>query len=138
MSLDGFRFRHDQQVVLRDLDGFDHVNNAVYLTYAENARVAYLREVVGAIRREQIRNVMASAAIQFRGEASYGDRLRIGVRTDSIGNRSFELAYRILRDDGALVAEVESVQVMYDFQAGASIAVPDRWRSAIEAYEGRA
>lgn len=137
MAIDGFRFSISQPVVLRDLDGFDHVNNAVYLTYAENGRVAYLKEVVGAARRPQIRNVMANASIEFRAALTYGDVVEIGVRVKSIGGKSFALEYRLARQDGEVVAEVASTQVMFDFDAGRAIAVPEDWRHAIEAYEGR-
>lgn len=135
MPLEGFRFTTWQEVVLRDLDAFGHVNNAVYLTYIENGRVAYLRDVVGAVRVEQIRNVMATVTVDFRGEATYGDRLEIGVRTEAIGNRSFKLAYRLAREGGDIVAEATSVQVMYDTEAGVSIPVSPQWRAAIERFE---
>lgn len=135
MSLEGFRFRYRQEVVLRDLDGFGHVNNAVYLTYVENARVAYLKDVVGAVWLQEIRNIMASVKIDYRGQASYRDELEIGVKTERIGNTSFQLAYRIVRGSEELVADVTSVQVAFDFDAGSAIAVPQQWRAAIAAYE---
>jgi acyl-CoA thioester hydrolase len=136
VQIEGFRFALSQPVVLRDLDAFAHVNNAVYLTYAENARVAYLKELVGAVTYEQIRNIMAHATIDFRAEASYGDILTIAVRTERIGTKSFDLAYRIVRQDGETVAELSTVQVMFEFATGQTIAVPSEWRSAIAAYDG--
>jgi acyl-CoA thioester hydrolase len=138
VAIEGFAFSFRQPVVLRDLDAFGHVNNAVFLTYVENARVAYLSAVVGARAREEIRNIMASVTIEFRAQVSYGDELEIGVRADRIGSKSFQLAYRMLRPDGEVAADVTSAQVMFDFDAGAAIAVPDAWRAAIEAHEGRA
>jgi len=138
VAVEGFAFSLRQRVVLRDLDAFGHVNNAVFLTYVENARVAYLAAVVGARAREEIRNIMASVTIEYRAEVSYDDELEIGVRVDRIGTKSFQLAYRIVRGDGEVAADVTSAQVMFDFDAGAAIAVPDTWRAAIEAHEGRA
>lgn len=136
MAVEGFRFSISQPVVPRDLDGFDHVNNAVYLTYVENGRVAYLKEVVGAVTREQIRNVMAGASIEFRAPLSYGDTVEIAVRTKSIGGKSFQLEYRLVRQDGEVVAEASSAQVMFDFDAGRAIEVPEDWRRAIAEHEG--
>jgi acyl-CoA thioester hydrolase len=37
--LEGFRFVHPIEVRFRDLDALGHVNNAVYLTYLESARM---------------------------------------------------------------------------------------------------
>jgi acyl-CoA thioester hydrolase len=136
VAVDGFRFSISQPVVLRDLDGFDHVNNAVYLTYVENGRVAYLREIVGAVRRTEIGNIMASVALEYRAPLSYGDTVEIAVRVESIGTKSFQLAYRLVRTDGEVVAEASSAQVMFDFAADRTIPVPAEWREAIAAHEG--
>jgi acyl-CoA thioester hydrolase len=136
VAVDGFPFSMRQGVVLRDLDAFGHVNNAVFLTYVENARVAYLRDVVGARTREEIRNIMASVTIDFRAQVSYGDELEIGVRTERIGTKSFQLVYRMVRQDGEVAAEATSAQVMFDFDANRAIEVPPEWRSAIEGHDG--
>jgi acyl-CoA thioester hydrolase len=138
MAVEGFRFSLRQEVSPRDLDGFGHVNNAVYLTYMENARVAYLREVVDARRLEDIRNVMASVTIEFQAPASYGDVLEVGVRCERIGGKSFGLRYAVVGADGVVLAAATSAQVMYDFEADGSVPVPDAWRHAIEAYDGPA
>src|SRR5215218_2901765 len=136
MALEGYRFATRQPIVLRDLDSFGHVNNAVYLTFVENARIEYLKEVVEAVRRDEIRNIMAAVKIDFRAEIGYEDELQIGVRTDRIGTKSFQLSYRMVRGDGEVAAEVTSTQVMFDFERGAAIEVPEDWRRAIAAYDG--
>ena len=136
MSLDGFPFRTSQGIVLRDLDSFGHVNNAVYLTFVENARIEYLKEVVGAVRRDEIRNIMASVSIDFRAEVSYEDELEIGVRCERIGSKSFRLAYRMVRADGEVAVDATSTQVMFDFDRGVAIEVPEDWRRAISAHDG--
>jgi acyl-CoA thioester hydrolase len=136
LAVDGFAFSTPQEIVLRDLDSFGHVNNAVYLTFVENARIAYLREVVGAVRRDEIRNIMAAVSLEFRAEVSFEDELEIGVRTDRIGTKSFQLSYRLVRRDGEVAVDATSTQVMFDFDAGRAIEVPEEWRRAIEAHEG--
>lgn len=133
--LDGFRFMHRQPVVLRDLDAFGHVNNAVYLTYIENARVAYLKEVVGASRVEEIRNIMASATITYRAPANYGDVIEIGVRVDRVGTKSFVLVYGVSTSDGRHLADATSVQVMFDYEREETIPFPADWLALVERYE---
>jgi acyl-CoA thioester hydrolase len=128
VAVEGFPFSVGQQVVLHDLDAFGHVNNAVYLTYIENARVAYFREVLGVRTIEEIRNIMASVTIEFRAEISYGDELEIGVRTERVGNKSFVLRYLLVLGDGTVAAEATSTQVMFDYEQRTSIPVPDDWR----------
>lgn len=138
MAVEGFRFSCRQEVSPRDLDGFGHVNNAVYLTYMENGRVAYLREVVGVRRLEEVRNVMARVNVEFNAPASFGDVLAVGVRCEQVGNKSFGLRYAILREDGACVAAATSTQVMFDFEAQRSVPVPVAWRRSLETYDGLA
>jgi acyl-CoA thioester hydrolase len=135
MAVDGFRFSIRQEVSPRDLDGFGHVNNAVYLTYMENGRVGYLREVLGVRRLEEVRNVMASVTIEFQTPASFGDVLEVGVRCEQIGNKSFGLRYAVVHEDGACVATATSAQVMFDFDAQRSISMPSAWRQSLETYD---
>jgi acyl-CoA thioester hydrolase len=138
LAVEGYPFSMRQEIVLRDLDSFGHVNNAVYLTFVENARIAYLREVVGAVRRDEIRNIMAAVSLDFRAEVSFEDELEIGVRTVGIGTKSFQLSYRLVRGDGEVAVDATSTQVMFDFDAGRAIEVPEDWRRAIEAHDGLA
>ncbi|MBS1679008.1 MAG: acyl-CoA thioesterase [Actinobacteria bacterium] len=135
MAVEGFRFSVRQEVSPRDLDGFGHVNNAVYLTYMENARVAYLREVLGVRRLEDVRNVMASVTVEFKAPASFGDVLEVAVRCEQIGGKSFGLRYAIVGADGTTVATATSAQVMFDFATQQSIPVPPAWRCSIETYD---
>lgn len=135
MAIEGFRFGIRQEVSPRDLDGFGHVNNAVYLTYMENGRVAYLREVLGVRRLEEVRNVMASTTIEFRAPASFGDVLEVGVRCERVGNRSFDLRYAVVREDGAELVLATSVQVMFDFESQRSMPVPAAWRSSLQTFD---
>ena len=43
------------QIRWRDLDALGHVNNAVYLTYFELARLTYIRALLGATTRRSTR-----------------------------------------------------------------------------------
>jgi acyl-CoA thioester hydrolase len=134
--LDGFRFIHRQPIVLRDIDGFGHVNNAVYLTYIENARVAYLAEVFGARTIAEIRNIMASVTVNFRAPAAYGEIVEVGVRIDRIGTKSFTLGHEIWNVGDRLLADATSVQVMYDYERSATVDFPEDWLQLAERFEG--
>ena len=51
-------FVHVEQVRFRDLEPMGHVNNAVFLTYLEQARVAFFAETgAGTGLEEDARNV---------------------------------------------------------------------------------
>jgi acyl-CoA thioester hydrolase len=126
--LAGFPFVHWIDVRFRDLDSLGHVNNAVYATYLESARIAFYQGLTG-LPLEKLDIILAEITVSFRAPAYYGDRLGVGVRIGSFGTKSFTMEHAIAREaDGALIASGRSVIVCYDYRAGRSIPVPDELR----------
>ena len=130
--MDGYPFVHRERVRFRDLDAFGHVNNAVYLTYLEEARNALLRHLGLARGVAEITMILARVEIDFRAQVDAGEELEIGVRPVRLGTKSFELEYE-LRADGRIVAEARTVLVGYDYEANVSIEIPDEWRRSLAA-----
>ena len=135
--MDGFRHVWPQEVTFRDLDVFGHVNNAVYLTYIENARIGYLREVLGIESLEDLLVIVAKVDIDFRSRASLGEVLEVGTRVSRIGTKSFDVEHEIQGPDGRLVARAETTLVTFDYRGDSTMPVPDLWRERIETYEAR-
>ena len=122
--MEGYPFVHRETVRFRDLDGMGHVNNAVFSTYLEQARLAWF----GVEDEHALRDViLARTEIDFRSPVQAGETVEVGVRPSRLGAKSFELEYA-LRAGGRLVAEAKSVLVGYDYERGESRAIPDRWR----------
>jgi YbgC/YbaW family acyl-CoA thioester hydrolase len=86
--LSGFRFRHAVEVRFRDLDALGHVNNAVYLTYLESARMAWWMHVKGRTDLAGLDMILARAEIDYRSPAVFGERLAVGVRCASLKRSS--------------------------------------------------
>ena len=135
--MDGYRHVHSQEVAFRDLDAFGHVNNAVYLTYIENARIGYVREVLGIESLKGLLLIVASVKIDFRSRANLGEVLEIGSRTTRVGTKSFDLDHEIRSQDGRLVAEVSTTLVAFDYDADNTMPIPPEWKERIENYESR-
>jgi acyl-CoA thioester hydrolase len=134
--MEGFRFVHTREVEFRDLDGLGHVNNAVFLSYVESARLAYMQEVLGPLELDQL-GIVAEARIAFRSPASLGETLAIGTRVAEIGGKSLRFEFEIHGADGRLVADGSTVHVALDYATRRSVAVPDQWRRRIDAHETR-
>ena len=127
--MEGFPFVHRETVRFRDLDGMGHVNNAVYSTYLEQARLAWF----GVDEEMPLTDViLARTEIDFRSPLVVGETVSIGVRPSRLGTKSFELEYE-LRSDDRLVAEAKSVLVGYDYASGESRPIPGRWRERLSA-----
>jgi acyl-CoA thioester hydrolase len=127
--MDGFPFVHRETVRFRDTDGMGHVNNAVFSTYLEQARLAWFGQArFGEAGEPPLSDViLARTEIDFRSPLRTGEVVEVGVRTSRLGTKSFELEYE-LHATGRLVAEAKSVLVGYDYGSGESVAIPDRWK----------
>jgi acyl-CoA thioester hydrolase len=126
--VEGFDFVHRETVRFRDVDAMGHVNNAVFLTYLEEARIAFLLPL-GA---EVSSMILARVEIDFRAPLRMGDEVEIGVRPANVGTKSFELEYEV-RSRDLVAAEAKTVIVSFDYEGGRSIEVPDSWREALAA-----
>jgi len=122
-------FVHREPVRFRDLDGMGHVNNAVFSTYLEQARLAWFsQERFGAVDELPLGDViLARTEIDFRSPVQAGETVEVALRPARVGTKSFELEYE-LRAAGRLVAEAKSVLVGYDYERGESVPVPERWQ----------
>ncbi len=134
--MDAFRFVRLQEVEFRDLDGLGHVNNAVYLSYLESAKVDYFREVVRADRLDEL-GIVADVQIAYRSPLFFGETVAIGVRVARVGTKSVRFEFELRGPDGRLVAEASSVHVAFDYETRTAAPVPEEWRRRIETYEAQ-
>lgn len=135
-ALADWPFIHWVEVRFRDLDALGHVNNAVYLTYLESARIEFYMSLM-PVPITKIGIVLAEITVTYRAPAFFDDLLAVGVRVATMGSRSFTLEYQIVRSsDDVLVATARSTLVAYDFEANRSIPVSTEFRAAVERLQG--
>lgn len=112
-------FATDIPVRITDLNYGNHVGNDAVLSIAHEARVQMLQSFgyteldIGGCGM-----IMADAAIVFKKEGFYGDRLRIEIFTGDTTSVSFELLYRISTQRNGtsiLIAEVKTGMVCFDY-----------------------
>jgi acyl-CoA thioester hydrolase len=133
-----FRHRTSLQVRFRDIDAFGHVNNAVVLTYAEQARIEYLQAVLAFDRIERQSLILARVELDYRSPILLGEEVTVDTRVDWVGRSSFGMSHRITAGaDARLAGDVSTVLVTYDYAVARPMAVPDDWRERMTAFEGR-
>lgn len=134
-----FRHRTTLQVRFRDTDAFGHVNNAVFSSYAELARIRYLLDALQPDRGfDRMPLILAHLQIDFRSPILFEEEVVVETRVDRIGRSSFAMSHRMHAGaEGRLVGEVATVLVAYDYVAARPMPVPDEWRRRLAAYEGR-
>jgi acyl-CoA thioester hydrolase len=129
-----FPFVYREIASFSDLDPMGHVNNAVYLTWIENARIEFLRRL-GAFDKpdtSEMAMILARVELDFRAPAGFGDEIEVGVRTARLGTKSFDLEYELRRGE-EVVANATTVLVAYDYQSKSSKEIPDEWRRRLAA-----
>ncbi len=104
--------RVEVQVRYRDLDTLGHVNNAVFLSYVEQARVEMFREYYE--RYGNFHFVIVRAEIDYLHPVHLGDRVEVVAWVEGIGRSSFTLRYEVYNGRGNLCARARTVQVAYD------------------------
>jgi acyl-CoA thioester hydrolase len=137
--MEGFPFVHRINVRFRDIDCRGHVNNAVFSSYIEDARLRWYAATGDpnepGPQTFAIDMVLARTEVDFRGEVrAPDDTIAIGVRVSRIGTRSADLEYRLCTSDGRVVAAARSVLVGFDFERGVSAPIPERWMRRLQAH----
>src|SRR5690554_3221357 len=104
------------QVRFGDTDALGHVNNAVYATYAETARIEFFRSVAGMYSEpgEVGGFILARLAMDFRSQVRLGQKVEVTTRLQRLGNTSMTIAQQVLAD-GVVAADVEAVAVSFDY-----------------------
>ena len=130
----GFAVVYSQQVEWGDMDSFGHVNNVVYYTYAQNARIHYNTQL--NLFNESTFSVMAASSCQYFKPVTYPDTLWIGVRVKKIGNASVIHEYTYYSTAmSSIVARGESVLVYLDKASGQKKNIDETKKAAIIAFE---
>lgn len=92
----------------RDLDPLNHVNNAIFSTYYEEARIEFIQEVNNLA--SQLKNgfsfVLANIEIEFVRPVEYPADIIIGSGIKKLGNSSITSFQAIYIDDGKKLASV--------------------------------
>jgi acyl-CoA thioester hydrolase len=117
----------------RDLDAFNHVNNASYLGYIEEARVTWFKSLSSDWSGETAAPILAAITVNYRKPAGWPETVIIELTVERIGNKSLALGHRITSatDEGVLYADGNTVMVWVD-GSGQSVVLPASIRAACE------
>lgn len=129
--MQGYPFVCPVEVRWRDLDPFGHVNNAVFVSYLEHARVEAWQLWKKRGRTSVTHFLVARIEIDFKSPIELGEKVEVGLGVERIGRSSFAYRYRV-EAGGRVAAEAMSVQVCFDPKSQAPIPVPDDLREALE------
>ena len=131
-------YTHRVEVRFVDCDPLGHVNHAVYLSYAEQARFGLWRRLWG-FTGETARTaaggaglILARAECDYRIPATYGDVIDVRLGLVSIGRTSFTYEYEMA--DAAtsrVMAAARTVLVLYDYDSATPVVIDDARRAEL-------
>ncbi|MFF2199726.1 acyl-CoA thioesterase [Streptomyces sp. NPDC058145] len=96
-----------------------HLNQAVYLNYAEHARWSLLQAAgvsQARLRARGVGPVALETTIRFRRELLAGDEVDVSCEFEWGGGRTFRIRQEIRKLDGTVAAEVTAVGGMLDLE----------------------
>ncbi len=131
-----FRHRTRLDVRFRDIDAFGHVNNAVFSSYLEQARIGYLLDALESPRFDRLPLILARVELDYRAPILFGDPIEVLTRVDWIGRSSIAMSHELHAAE-RLAAQASTVLVTYDYEIAKPMPVPDDWRRRFAAVEGR-
>ena len=119
-----------------DLDAMGHVNNAKYLTLAQEARFEwfYMQQYERGEDPGLLETVVARAEVDFlKGITRGAIFVDVDIWVEKIGSSSFQMAYEIKNGDD-VCARIKTVQVGVDKTVSKSRPLTEGERQFLEKY----
>lgn len=115
-----------------DMDSFNHVNNAAFATYLEEARMHWFTSLGPGWIDQRIMPILAAQTINYRIPIEWPAAIAVELRTERIGRTSLTLAFRIVSTASPVrhYADGSHVLVWVDRASGRSVPLPELVRSA--------
>ncbi len=115
-----------------DMDAFNHVNNAQYLRYLEEARVQWLAGLPGISLTDRIAPVLVASNVNYRQPIEWPNEIAIELFIGKVGNSSLTMSHRMLSstDASVLYSDGSVVMVWIDTRTGKSVPLPEAVRAA--------
>lgn len=136
-----FPFRHHQPVQMRftDIDMLGHLNNNVYLTFMDLAKVEYFAAVLPeGMDWRSINAVVVHIACDFYAPSYFNESLVVWTTVTSVSTHSFKMEQRIVNSvTGQTKCIGHTVMAGFDPKTATGRAIDRTWVAAVEAYEHR-
>ncbi len=115
-----------------ETDMAGHVNNAVYLSYLEEARIQFLSDV---LQLDGMPLILASAQMDFISQVFFPEEITVETGVSRMGRSSFDIVHRLYREPAHQLALSSVVTIVYfDYEQQKPAPFPEEWRGKFKAY----
>lgn len=123
---------HTMEIPIRwgDMDMMGHVNNTLYLRYAETARIQMMEDAGYATNPLGEGFVIANVFCNFLKQLEYPGTVIAKSYVGAIGRSSFDLYHELLRTDGGetVYANAGATMVWLNFPQQKTLPLPEGMR----------
>ncbi|MBI3517875.1 MAG: acyl-CoA thioesterase [Bacteroidetes bacterium] len=116
-----------------EMDVFGHVNNVMFMKYAQAARINYV-ETIGLMELHRANNIgfmVAETNCQFKKELHFPGYIHVSTKIVFVKNTSFSLEHTMTNANDEVVAIAKDVLVVFDFTKKEKCLIPDEIRNKI-------
>ena len=123
-------------VRFRDIDSMGHVNNAVFFTYFEEGRKAFLHTLFNIMHPEDYNFILAHISCDFLRPVKLDDSIMLQLWVGEIGEKRFDLKYSLVNstDESIIYAKGQSVQVFFDYKKNKTAPISKYFMEKISNY----
>jgi acyl-CoA thioester hydrolase len=136
-KLSDYKYKTPIAIRFSDIDAVGHVNNAIYLTYFEVARISYWRDVMNWNLRED-GVIVGRSEVNYLKPVTLEDQLFCYVRITRIGNSSFDVMHVLVRNTAngeEICTTGKTVCISYDYRLNKSVPIPAKLRQKMIEYD---
>ena len=136
-KISDYKYKTPIAIRFSDIDAVGHVNNAIYLTYFEVARLNYWREIINwDLRKNGV--IVGRSEVNYLKPITLEDEIVCYVRTTRIGNSSFDMMHLLVRitpNGEEICTTGKTVCISYDYSLNKSVSIPLKEREKMIAYD---
>jgi len=123
------RYTTEIEVRFSDFDAYGHVNNAIYFTYLETARLKFLKEHTLPSFSVDTHPlfVIAKAECEYKKPINPSDRVFVSVSIENIGSSSFTLLYSIHNENDKIFATGKTIVVSLEQKEQKPLKLPEEF-----------
>ncbi len=119
------------QIRFSDLDCYGHVNNAVYLSYLEAARVDLIQELFTRDMARGIQYLLIRADLKYIHPIVLTDRVLVRCWFEDVGKVRFKAAYEVHNGEGLVFATGYTEHALFDAEKQRPIRLAEDWKAYV-------
>ena len=115
IKLTDYPFHHKTQTRWKDLDAFQHINNAVFLSYFEDARIALFDRWKLQPKGKSL--IVAKVVANYYKQLLHPSDFVIGQKVSRVGNSSFDIQSTMFNEKDEAISDAVITCVCFDFDS---------------------